>query len=144
MSDLKSETARATKIIQDLRAGDSPEPVSYLRTALSFSKIKLTGKEVNALFEKLGIDATAKKPFVDTFYEWLIPTSRSIMEVKAYVMGDGEYGETSDNVQNHLTHYAKIGKTLRTVHSDYAAAKAKEDAERAEALKNASSNKKKK
>lgn len=72
---------------------------------------------VRAYAKKNDLDVYAKpkgtggnrSSFAGKFYAWLSESVRSDDEVKAYVAGDGDYEDTSDNVQKHASHYLAIG-----------------------------------
>lgn len=56
--------------------------------------------------------------FAADFYNWLAEESRTEAEAKAFIMGENVlYGDTSNNVKNHLTHYLNIWALAETVRS---------------------------
>lgn len=79
-----------------------------------------TVKELNEAWK----EATPEKAkraaggFAADFYNWLAEESRAEEEAKAFIMGEDEtYGDTSNNVKNHLTHYLNIWALAETVRS---------------------------
>lgn len=60
-----------------------------------------------AIKEVLG-DTIKPKTFATEYYEYLGAKLRTKEEVEAYILGNGEYGETSANVQKHKSHYINI------------------------------------
>ena len=81
---------------------------------LNFNHPQLTDKEIKEAFDSLGLSGN-KKQFADIYYDWLSVAPRTEFEMNEYIMGLGEYGETSNNVQKHLSHYLKIGRTIQRV-----------------------------
>jgi len=56
--------------------------------------------------------------FAADYYNWLAEDARSEADAKAFIMGESEeYGETTNNVKNHLTHYLNIWALAETVRS---------------------------
>ena len=63
--------------------------------------------DIATAFKQIG---GAKKPkgFASEYYDWLGAESRTEAEATAYIKGDGEYGDTTNNVKKHLSHYLNI------------------------------------
>lgn len=55
--------------------------------------------------------------FAADFYAWLAGDARSEQEAHDYIMGVGEYGETTKNTKAHLTHFLNIWALAETVRS---------------------------
>ncbi len=64
-------------------------------------------KDIKAATKEL---AQAKTNFAALFYDWLATECRTEEECEAYIMGEGEFGETSANTQAHLSHYMNIAR----------------------------------
>lgn len=68
-------------------------------------------KDIKEATKDLG---QAKTNFAAQYYDWLASEKRTMAQAEKYVMGKGEFGETSDNVKAHLSHYLNIAElTLR-------------------------------
>ena len=65
---------------------------------------KATIKEA---LKSLNIGSKART-FASDYYEYLSTEVRTQSEASAYILGTGEYGETSQNVKKHLSHYLNI------------------------------------
>jgi len=65
--------------------------------------------------EALKSEKAAPRNFAGLFYEWLAKENRNPEDVKNYIMGLGEYGETSSNIKNHLSHYTNIADLTRKI-----------------------------
>ena len=61
--------------------------------------------------------AQKKTNFAAEYYNWLASGKRDMKDVEAYIMGKGEFGKTSSNVQNHLSHYKNIAELANTIWS---------------------------
>ena len=66
-------------------------------------------EDKKAAFKEVGIGRAKPRTFASEFYDWLSAEKREPKEVTDYVMGLGEYGETSNNVKRHRSHYENIG-----------------------------------
>ena len=55
--------------------------------------------------------------FATKLYAWLSESVRSAEDVKAYVNGEGDYEDTSDNVKKHASHYIAIGAMAEKIWS---------------------------
>lgn len=55
--------------------------------------------------------------FAADFYNWLAEEARSEQEAHDYIMGLGEYGDTTKNTKAHLTHFLNIWALAETVRS---------------------------
>jgi hypothetical protein len=84
MSDMPVAKIRATLILEDYTAKDIQE---------ALAEAGLSGKKV---------------AFAESYYGYLSSEERSKAEAIDYIMGRGEFGETSPNVQKHLNHYLGI------------------------------------
>ncbi len=74
-----------------------------------------TDKAITKALKDEGITGGAKRGFATDFYDWLAEGARDPDEVKAYIMGDGEYGETTKNIQKHLSHYTNIATMANAI-----------------------------
>ena len=80
-----------------------------IKVARAFATIEgYSDKEVNETLKEIGIGKGKRVSFASEYYDWLAEAIRSRDEAEAYIMGEGEYGETSENVQKHLSHYLNI------------------------------------
>lgn len=82
-------------------------PVAKIRAHLTLDNF--SGKEIDEAIREAGL-TTKRVSFANEFYSWLAEEVRDEDEANAYIMGNGEYGETSRNVQAHLNHYMNIWK----------------------------------
>lgn len=57
-----------------------------------------------------------RSSFASTFYEYLIGNP-SKEEAEAYVKGEGDNADTSDNVKKHLSHYMGIWELANKIHN---------------------------
>lgn len=89
-------------------------PIAVIRAYATIEGF--SGKEVTEALKEAGI-SKAKIGFNDTFYTYLSDGVRTEAEIKAYILGDGEFGETSDNVVNHLSTYLAIGRLAIRLYS---------------------------
>ena len=87
-------------------------PVAKIRATLTLEDYP--AKDITAALKDAGVSGK-KVQFAESFYAWLAEGQRSADEVKAYVMGDGEFGETSNNTQTHLNHFMNIGDLARVI-----------------------------
>tara|TARA_R110000782_G_scaffold150445_1_gene243119 strand:- start:252 stop:569 length:318 start_codon:yes stop_codon:yes gene_type:complete len=87
-------------------------PVAKIRATLTLEDYKAA--DITSALKESGL-STKKVAFAETFYGWLAIEERDEDEVNAYIMGDGEFGETSSNVQKHLNHYVNIANLARTI-----------------------------
>ncbi len=94
------------KEIEELIEEYSDSPVAVIRAHLTIAGFN--GKEVTEALKEAGI-SKAKVGFNSHFYDWLAEEERDQEEVNAYILGDGEFGETSENIQRHRRHYALLG-----------------------------------
>jgi len=62
-----------------------------------------------------GLGLGGRRTFVDSYYGFLATGHRNRSEAEDYINGLGEYGETSDNVKKHLSHYLKIWELSHNV-----------------------------
>ena len=67
-----------------------------------------SAKEITAAFKDLGLTGSKHKTFASEYYDWLATESRTEEEATAYILGTGEFGETSKNVKAHKSHYLNI------------------------------------
>ena len=86
-----------------------------------FTNDKLCKKKVEACLvledysakdikEALAEYTTKPKTFASEYYDWLSAKKRTTKQATDYIMGKGEYGETSDNVKKHKSHYLNIAE----------------------------------
>ena len=78
-----------------------------------------------ACYTKPKGEGAGRTSFASKFYDFLVANPGTTEDVaKAYIMGEGDNEDTSNNVQNHLSHYLGIWKLARRVEGTYEAAKA--------------------
>lgn len=68
----------------------------------------LSNKRIKELLKEAGLEGQKKKSFNIEYYAFLSSGYRTKEEAEDYILGFGEYGETSNNVVNHLGHYLSI------------------------------------
>ncbi len=92
-----------------------------------------SAKDITEAFKSLG-GAKKAKGFAAEYYEWLAANPRTTEEATQYIKGTGEFGETSDNVKKHLSHYLNIHSLASTIWESKveAAPEAEADAETSE------------
>lgn len=90
--------------------------VSEIKSYLNILGYK--AKEINDALLVADI-SKAKSTFNPSFYTYLSEGKRSKAEVKAYILGEGEYGETTDNVVKHLSFYSSIGDLSRRIFESF-------------------------
>tara|TARA_R110000744_G_C19371578_1_gene562732 strand:- start:27867 stop:28394 length:528 start_codon:yes stop_codon:yes gene_type:complete len=73
-----------------------------------------SAKDITAAFKELGV-TTKPKTFASDYYNWLATEQRTEAEALSYIAGDGEFGETSKNVQAHKSHYLNICELSRVI-----------------------------
>lgn len=56
-----------------------------------------------------------QRGFASDYYDWLAEAPRTEVEARAFVMGESDYGDTTANTKNHLTHYLNIWALCETV-----------------------------
>tara|TARA_R110000744_G_C19371578_1_gene562715 strand:- start:17090 stop:17680 length:591 start_codon:yes stop_codon:yes gene_type:complete len=104
---------------------DFNSAVSDLMSAITGSTERSAAALVRAYAKKNEL-ATYTKPkgtggnrsgFATKFYDWLAETARTADEVKAYIAGDGDHEDTSDNVKKHASHYVAIGAMAEKIWS---------------------------
>ena len=71
-----------------------------------------------AAFEECNMTKSKPVTFASAYYDWLAYSARTAQEAHDYIMGDGEYGETSKNVQAHRSHYLNIWELAQRVRSN--------------------------
>lgn len=79
--------------------------IKYIKAFLTLEG--LDDAQSKEILEQCGVSGK-KVGFADSFYRWLAEAPRSKDEASAYILGEGEFGETSNNVQKHLSHYLNI------------------------------------
>jgi hypothetical protein len=87
-------------------------PVAKIRATLTLEDY--AAKDITAALKDAGVSGK-KVQFAESFYGWLADEQRDDSDVRAYILGDGEFGETSGNVQNHLNHYVNIADLARLI-----------------------------
>lgn len=75
-------------------------------------------KEIAETLKVLGVTG-ARKEFRAIFHDYLVEKNPTEAEVTDYVMGKGEYGETSDNVKRHLNVYLNEYKLAKRIRDKY-------------------------
>lgn len=75
-------------------------------------------KEIVETLKALGVTG-AKKEFRAIFHDYLVEKNPTEAEVTDYVMGKGEYGETSENVKRHLSVYLNEYKLAKRIRDKY-------------------------
>ncbi len=83
--------------------------------SLTITKIKAfltledySAKEITAALKEAGVTGGKPKTFASEYYDWLAERPRTLVEAEDYIMGLGEFGETTNNVQKHKSHYLNI------------------------------------
>lgn len=70
------------------------------------------------VFKKAKGTGAGRSSFASKYYEFIIGNpGMDEDEAKAYVMGEGDHEDTSDNVKKHLSHYLGIWKLANTIHN---------------------------
>ena len=60
-------------------------------------------------FAKAKGDGAPRITFRSTFYNWIVSNpDATAEEAKAYIMGEGEYGPTSENIQRHASSHLNV------------------------------------
>ena len=103
---MKNITDRIIELQQSL------DTKAKIRAALTLEDY--TAKQINEAFKNMNV-STKAKTFASDFYSWLAIEPRERWEAEQYIMGEGEYGETSNNVKNHLSHYLNIWELTVTI-----------------------------
>lgn len=75
-------------------------------------------KEIKEALKRLGVTGI-RKEFRASFHDFLVEKNPTEAEVTDYVMGKGEYGETSDNVKRRLNVYLKEYKLANRIRVKY-------------------------
>ena len=94
-------------LVEVQKFNEAGKPIKYIRAYLTLEGID--GKEADAIVK--AINPTSKRGkggFAADYYDFLAEKKRTKEEAENYIMGKGEYGETSGNVKNHLSHYLNI------------------------------------
>jgi hypothetical protein len=88
---------------------------------LTIAKIKAfltledySAKDIAAGLKAAGV-SSKPKTFASEYYNWLAESQRLRTEALDYILGFGEYGETSKNVQAHKSHYINIWELSVTI-----------------------------
>ena len=87
-------------------------PVAKIRATLTLEDYSV--KDITEALKEAGL-STKKIAFTETYYAWLEVEQRTEADAKDYILGEGEFGETSANVQNHVNHYLKIHGLSATI-----------------------------
>ena len=95
---------------------DFNSAVNDLLEAITGSNERSVSAMVRAYAKKNELDCYTKPKaaggnrsgFATKFYDWLSQQSRNAEEVKAYINGEGDHEDTSDNVKKHASHYVAI------------------------------------
>jgi len=74
-------------------------------------------KDIAEALKRAGL--VGKRGFRAAFHDWLVESARTEKEVADYILGKGEYGETSDNVKKHLTTYQNEWKLAERVRKNF-------------------------
>lgn len=67
-----------------------------------------TPARIKKAFESAGLVHAKPVTFASEYYDWLAVEARTVEEATAYILGTGEFGDTSANVQKHKSHYLGI------------------------------------
>lgn len=103
-------------------ASDEKMTTAKIKAVLTLEDYK--GKDIDLAIKALGV-TRAKIEFRAVFHDWIIKTNPTEAAAKDYIMGKGEFGETSDNVQKHLNVY--MGEWKLATRARMAALKAMEE-----------------
>jgi hypothetical protein len=101
-------SAAILSAITDAKETNPNATIGELKGFLKFNGFK--DKDVKKVLEEEGIAKGKAKTFASDFYDWLVEGDRDAEEVEAYILGEGEYGDTSDNVKKHKAHYTNIAE----------------------------------
>ena len=85
---------------------------------LAWGKEKgFTVADLNAAWKEATPAAATRtqRGFASDYYDWLAEAPRSEVEARAFIMGESDYGDTTANTKNHLTHYLNIWALCETV-----------------------------
>ena len=74
-----------------------------------------SAKDIAEAFKNIGLTGSKPRTFASDYYDWLATESRTEAEATAYIMGTGEFGETSKNVKAHKSHYLNIQELSTTI-----------------------------
>lgn len=119
MSKVETIEVNGIEVNEDLAAiieeYKDDSTVTEIRARITLSGFKFSGKEITEALLAFEI-SSKKKSFNKAFYFYLSEEKRSTEEVKSFILGESEeYGETTDNVVNHLSFYSSIGDLARTI-----------------------------
>ena len=92
--------------INDLQATSIANNVAKIRASLTLEDF--TAKDIAAGLKEAGITGAKAATFANVYYDWLAAGERTDLEALDYIMGDGEFGETSANVMKSKAHYLNI------------------------------------
>lgn len=118
--ELMTQLQSATTILEAATISINSGIVGAKDIYLAWGKERsYTVKELNEAWKEATPEKAKKAAggFAADYYEWLAGESRSEQEAHDFIMGNSEYGETTKNVQNHLTHYLNIWALAETVRS---------------------------
>jgi len=120
-SELVTKTLEGLSLEEE---DDFNDAVSQLTEAVQGATERSASALVRAYAKKNDLPCYAKPKgegvprvsFASKFYDFLVSTPGGTKaDAEAYIMGKGAYGETTGNVQNHLSHYMGIWKLARTI-----------------------------
>lgn len=90
-------------------------------SGLTLAKIKAmltiedyTAKEIAQGIKDAGV-SIKPKTFASDYYDWLSASIRTKEEATDYILGQGEFGDTSDNTKKHRSHYLNIWELSATI-----------------------------
>lgn len=86
------------------------------RSAAAMVRAYAKKNELVAYTKPKGTGAN-RSGFAAKFYAWLSESVRSAEDVKAYINGEGDHEDTSDNVKKHASHYIAIGAMAEKIWS---------------------------
>lgn len=104
------KTATVVTKVKDL-AGQG-KTIKFIRAFLTLEGY--SDAAASDVLKEAGI-AGKKRGFADSYYAWLSAEERTKEAAEEYILGAGEYGETSENVKNHLSHYLNIHALTVTI-----------------------------
>ena len=90
-------------------------PGATLRSASALVRAYAKKNELS-VYSKPKSEGVARSGFANDYYNYLIGNPKMTQdEAKAFIMGEGDFAETSANVQKHMSHYLGIWKLVNTI-----------------------------
>lgn len=94
-------TAATTALVEAVKGATERSAASLIRAYAKKAELPCYVKPKG--------EGAARPSFASSFYDFLVSKpSMTKEEATAYIMGEGDHADTSDNVQKHLSHYLGI------------------------------------